>query len=78
MTTTSPDQRRQEGVPRQDEVRAFLRELFAGLPDLSLESYKFARGNEVAERWFIRGRTGYLMGCRRADAGLIFLASGWS
>ena len=48
----------------KDEVRAFLRELFTGLPDLTFDvTYKFARGNQVAERWTISGtHRGNLMG----------------
>ena len=48
----------------KDEVRGFLQELFTGLPDLTFEvTYKFARGNQVAERWMIRGtHLGNLMG----------------
>ncbi len=48
----------------KDEVRGFLRELFTGLPDLTFEvNHKFARGNQVSERWCIRGtHLGPLMG----------------
>ena len=38
------------------EVRVFLRKLFAAFPDLNFEvTYKIARGDNVAEQWFIRG-----------------------
>ena len=38
------------------EVRAFLRSLFAALPDLTFTAdYALARGDEVAERWSVRG-----------------------
>jgi steroid delta-isomerase-like uncharacterized protein len=38
------------------EVRGFLRRLFAAFPDLNFEvTYKIARGDNVAEQWFIRG-----------------------
>jgi steroid delta-isomerase-like uncharacterized protein len=38
------------------EVRVFLRKLFAAFPDLTFEvTYKIARGDNVAEQWFIRG-----------------------
>jgi steroid delta-isomerase-like uncharacterized protein len=38
------------------EVRQFLRKLFAAFPDLNFEvTYKIARGDNVAEQWFIRG-----------------------
>src|SRR5437879_5693178 len=40
----------------KDEVRAFLRRLFTAFPDLHFEvTYKIARGDNVAEQWFIRG-----------------------
>jgi steroid delta-isomerase-like uncharacterized protein len=40
----------------KDDVRAFLEKLFAAFPDLTFEvTYKFARGDQVAERWVIRG-----------------------
>jgi steroid delta-isomerase-like uncharacterized protein len=38
------------------EVRVFLRKLFTAFPDLNFEvTYKIARGDNVAEQWFIRG-----------------------
>ena len=38
------------------EVRQFLRKLFAAFPDLNFDvTYKIARGDNVAEQWFIRG-----------------------
>ena len=38
------------------EVRAFLDELFTALPDLNFSAdYALARGDEVAERWTVRG-----------------------
>jgi steroid delta-isomerase-like uncharacterized protein len=38
------------------EVRVFLRKLFGAFPDLNFEvTYKIARGDNVAEQWFIRG-----------------------
>lgn len=38
------------------EVRQFLRRLFAAFPDLNFEvTYKIARGDNVAEQWYIRG-----------------------
>ena len=41
------------------EVRIFLRKLFSAFPDLNFEvTYKIARGNNVAEQWFIRGTHG--------------------
>src|SRR5204863_5161985 len=40
----------------KNEVRAFLRKLFSAFPDLNFEvTYKIARGDNVAEQWFIRG-----------------------
>ena len=40
----------------KSEVRGFLRRLFAAFPDLNFEvTYKIARGDNVAEQWFIRG-----------------------
>ena len=40
----------------KNEVRAFLRRLFAAFPDLNFEvTYKIARGDNVAEQWYIRG-----------------------
>jgi steroid delta-isomerase-like uncharacterized protein len=46
------------------EVRQFLRKLFAAFPDLNFEvTYKIARGDNVAEQWFIRGtHLGMFMG----------------
>jgi steroid delta-isomerase-like uncharacterized protein len=46
------------------EVRAFLRKLFEAFPDLNFEvTYKIARGDNVAEQWFIRGtHRGMFMG----------------
>src|SRR6266852_1932121 len=38
------------------EVRVFLKRLFSAFPDLNFEvTYKIARGDNVAEQWFIRG-----------------------
>ena len=38
------------------EVRVFLRKLFQAFPDLNFDvTYKIARGDNVAEQWFIRG-----------------------
>jgi steroid delta-isomerase-like uncharacterized protein len=43
----------------KDEVRVFLRKLFSAFPDLNFEvTYKIARGDNVAEQWFIRGTHG--------------------
>ena len=40
----------------KSEVRVFLRKLFSAFPDLNFEvTYKIARGDNVAEQWFIRG-----------------------
>jgi steroid delta-isomerase-like uncharacterized protein len=40
----------------KSEVRVFLRRLFSAFPDLNFEvTYKIARGDNVAEQWFIRG-----------------------
>ena len=40
----------------KNEVRAFLRRLFAAFPDLNFEvTYKIACGDNVAEQWYIRG-----------------------
>jgi steroid delta-isomerase-like uncharacterized protein len=40
----------------KNEVRVFLRKLFGAFPDLNFEvTYKIARGDNVAEQWFIRG-----------------------
>ena len=40
----------------KSEVRVFLRKLFVAFPDLNFEvTYKIARGDNVAEQWFIRG-----------------------
>jgi steroid delta-isomerase-like uncharacterized protein len=46
------------------EVRVFLRKLFSAFPDLNFEvTYKIARGDNVAEQWFIRGtHLGMFMG----------------
>jgi steroid delta-isomerase-like uncharacterized protein len=46
------------------EVSEFLEMLFTAIPDLHFEvTYKFVRGNQVAERWMIRGtHLGNLMG----------------
>ena len=48
----------------KSEVRVFLRKLFAAFPDLNFEvTYKIARGDNVAEQWFIRGtHLGMFMG----------------
>jgi steroid delta-isomerase-like uncharacterized protein len=48
----------------KSEVRVFLRKLFAAFPDLHFEvTYKIARGDNVAEQWFIRGtHLGMFMG----------------
>jgi steroid delta-isomerase-like uncharacterized protein len=48
----------------KNEVRAFLRKLFAAFPDLNFEvTYRIARGDNVAEQWFIRGtHLGVFMG----------------
>lgn len=38
------------------EVRAFLEKLFAAIPDLTFDvTYKFIAGDQIAERWMIRG-----------------------
>src|SRR6266568_2405519 len=40
----------------KSEVRVFLRKLFTAFPDLNFEvTYKIARGDNVAEQWYIRG-----------------------
>ena len=40
----------------KSEVRVFLGKLMAAFPDLNFEvTYKIARGDNVAEQWFIRG-----------------------
>ena len=40
----------------KNEVRGFLKKLFSAFPDLNFEvTYKIARGDNVAEQWFIRG-----------------------
>jgi steroid delta-isomerase-like uncharacterized protein len=40
----------------KDEVRAFLGRLFHAFPDLSFDvTYKFVAGDQIAERWAIRG-----------------------
>jgi steroid delta-isomerase-like uncharacterized protein len=55
------------------EVAEFLKMLFTAIPDLNFEvTYKFVRGNQVAERWHITGtHQGSLMGVpptgRRVD-----------
>jgi steroid delta-isomerase-like uncharacterized protein len=48
----------------KNEVRGFLRRLFVAFPDLNFEvTYKIARGDNVAEQWFIRGtHQGVFMG----------------
>jgi steroid delta-isomerase-like uncharacterized protein len=46
----------QETYRGKGEVRVFLRKLFTAFPDLNFEvTYKIARGDNVAEQWFIRG-----------------------
>jgi steroid delta-isomerase-like uncharacterized protein len=46
----------EETYSGKDEVRAFLGGLFAALPDLTFSAdYALARGDEVAERWSVRG-----------------------
>ncbi len=46
----------EETYQGKDEVRAFLRMLFTAIPDLNFEvTHKFVRGDQVSERWMIRG-----------------------
>lgn len=46
----------EETYKGKNEVRGFLRKLFTAFPDLNFEvTYKIARGDNVAEQWFIRG-----------------------
>jgi steroid delta-isomerase-like uncharacterized protein len=46
----------EETYTGKEEVRAFLTQLFAALPDLTFGAdWAIAHGDQVAERWFVRG-----------------------
>ena len=46
----------EETYAGKDEVRAFLEGLFAALPDLNFSAdWAIARGDQIAERWSVRG-----------------------